>query len=198
MSTASSAHRARPRSAHPAHAARGLTLPELLLAIVVLALGLAGVLAAFGPGNRASADPLLQRQALAVAESLLEEVLLMPFSFCDVDDAAVETASSPAGCSGGAESPGPESGEGRFAPPSFDHVNDYHGLAMNGVVDIANTAVAGLAAYSASVAVEAAALHTIGADSGDALRITVTVNGPHGSRVVLQGWRTRHAPNLAF
>ncbi len=201
MSIALPAHRARlpsSRPARPARATRGLTLPELLLAIVVLAVGLAGVLAAFGPGSRASADPLLQRQALAVAESLLEEVLLMPFSFCDADDAAVETATSPAGCSGAAEALGPESGEGRFAPPSFDHVNDYHGLAMSGVVDIANTAVAGLSAYSASVVVEAAALHDIGAGSGDALRITVTVDGPHGSQVVLQGWRTRHAPNLAF
>ncbi len=183
---------------HALRATRGLTLPELLLAIVVLAVGLAGVLAAFGPGGRASADPLLQRQALAVAESLLDEVLLMPFSFCDADDSAVETATSPAGCSGGAEALGPEAGEGRFAPPSFDHVNDYHGLAMNGIVDIANTAVAGLAGYSAAVAVEAAALHDIGAGSGDALRITVTVSGPHGTEAVLQGWRTRHAPNLAF
>lgn len=182
----------------PRHRRAGASLPELLLAIVILAVGLVGVLAAFGPGLRASADPLLQRQALAVAESLLDEVLLMPFSFCDADDAAVETATSPAGCAGGAEATGPEAGEGRFAPPSFDHVNDYHALSMSGIVDLGNYAVAGLEGYDARVAVEPAALHDIGAASGDALRVTVTVDGPHGTRVVLQGWRTRHAPNLAF
>lgn len=180
------------------HPQRGLSLMELLLAVVVLSVGLAGVLAAFGPGTRASADPLLQRQALAVAESLLDEVSLMPFGFCDADDTAVETATSPAGCAGPAESIGPEPGEGRFSPPSFDHVGDYHGLAMNGIVDIANTGIAGLADYAAGVVVEPAALHDIGAGGGDALRITVTVTGPHGTQVVLQGWRTRHAPNLGF
>jgi len=33
---------------------------------------------------------------------------------------------------------------------------------------------------------------------GDALRITVTVTGPHGTSVSLDGYRTRHAPNAAM
>jgi MSHA pilin protein MshD len=78
-------------------------------------------------------------------------------------------------------------------------VNDYHGYTMaGGIVDITNTAVAGLAGYSASVSVAAAALHTIGAASGDALRITVTVTGPGGLSVALDGWRSRHAPNASM
>ena len=32
-------------------------------------------------------DPALRRQALAIAESVLDEVQLMPFTFCDPDDA---------------------------------------------------------------------------------------------------------------
>ena len=183
----------------PRHgAARGFTLIELLIFIVVVGAALAGVLAVFVQSTKASADPQLRRQALAIAESLLEEVELMPFTFCDGDDANVATATSTAGCAGGADAIGPEAGEGRYATPQFDHVNDYHGFAMSGIVDITNSAVSGLAGYSASVSVTPAALNTIGAGSGDALRITVTVTDPAGGSITLDGYRSRYAPNASL
>jgi MSHA pilin protein MshD len=142
---------------------------------------------------------MLRRQSLAVAQALLEEVQLMPFTFCDGDDPQVETATSEAGCAGGADAPGPEPGEGRFAVPQFDHVNDYHGYAMNaGIIDITNTPVPGLGAYRASVSVTTAALNTITAASGDAVRITVTVTDPTGTSLSLDGYRSRHAPNSSL
>jgi MSHA pilin protein MshD len=145
----------------------------------------------------ASTDPQVRRQAMAIAESLLEEVTLMPFTFCDADDPNVATASSAAGCAN-AEALGPEAGETRYTSPQFDHVNDYNGFTMTGIRDISNTTVTELAAYSASVAVSAAALDDISAVSGDALAITVTVDGPGGVQVKLQGFRTRHSPNAAL
>ena len=178
--------------------ARGVSMVELLIFIVVVSAALAGVLAALLPGSQASADPLLRRQALAVAEALLEEVQLMPFTWCDADDANVETATSAAGCAGTPEAAGPEPGEGRFTPPSFDHVNDYNGHTLATIVDLTNTAIPALAGYSASVGVAAADLGSLSAASGHALRITVTVTGPHNTSVTLDGWRTRHAPNAAF
>jgi MSHA pilin protein MshD len=180
-------------------ALRGLSLIELIVFMVVLSAALAGVLRVFMQATAGSADPAVRRQALAIAQSLLEEVQLMPFTFCDSDDANVETASSTAGCASGADAIGPEPGEGRFATPQFDHVNDYHGYTMTaGIVDISNTPVPGLAAYSASVSVAAAALGDISAASGDALRITVTVTGPGGISLALDGYRSRHAPNTAL
>jgi len=178
--------------------ARGLSLIELLMFIVVVSAALAGVLRVFVQATAASADPMLRRQALAIAESLLEEVQLMPFTFCDPDDANVDTATAPASCASQAEALGPEAGETRFAAPQFDNVNDYNGYAMSGITDITNTAVAGLAGYGASVTVAAAALGSISAASGDALRITVTVTGPGGTSVSLDGYRSRHAPNAAL
>jgi|JI8StandDraft_1071087.scaffolds.fasta_scaffold161312_2 MSHA pilin protein MshD len=184
---------------HPRAGARGFTLVELLIFIVVIAAAIAGVLKVFTEATTRSADPAVRRQALAIAESLLEEVQLMPFTFCDSEDANVETATSAAGCAGTADALGPEAGETRFATPPFDHVNDYHGYAMaGGIVDITNTPVAGLAGYSASVAVAPAVLNTITAASGDALRITVTVTGPGNTSLVLEGYRSRHAPNSSM
>lgn len=178
--------------------ARGLTLVELLLFVVVVGVALAAVLRIFVQATVAGADPMLQRQALAIAESLLEEVQLQPFTFCDSEDEHVATAASAADCAGGADAAGPEAGESRGALPSFDHVNDYHGYSMSGIVDVTGTAVPGLAGYTASVTVAPAALHTIGAGSGDAVRITVTVTGPAGTSVSLDGYRSRHAPNASL
>lgn len=177
---------------------RGLSLIELVIFIAVVSAALAGVLAVFIQSTGTSADPMLRRQSLAIAESLLEEVSLMPLTFCDGDDANVTTATSTAGCASGADAMGPESGENRFTTPQFDNVNDYAGYSMSSIVDITNTAVAGLSGYSASVAVSAAALNTMTAASGDVLRISVTVTDPRGGTLTLDGYRTRYAPNASL
>lgn len=174
--------------------ARGLTLIELLLFIVVVGIALAAMLRVFTTATLASADPMIRRQQLAIAESLLREVQLMPFTTCDPDDANVETGS----CASLTEAPGPEAGETRYGPTYFDNVNDYAGFSMAGIRDLSNTAVTGLSGYTASVAVAADALDGIATGSGDALKITVTVSGPDSSSLALQGWRTRYAPNAPF
>jgi MSHA pilin protein MshD len=178
--------------------ARGFTLIELVLFIAIASTALTGVLRVFIESTLRSADPMQRRQSLAIAESLMEEVQLMPFSFCDGDDANVETATSTAGCASAADAIGPETSENRFATPQFDHVNDYHGYSMTGIVDITNTAVAGLSGYNASVSVSASALGSLTSASGDALRITVTVTSPNGQSLSLDGYRTRHAPNASL
>ncbi|MBP6674602.1 MAG: hypothetical protein KA185_04950, partial [Vitreoscilla sp.] len=137
-------------------------------------------------------------QALAIAESLMEEVQLMPFTYCDTDDANVETAQAVGDCASLPEALGPEAGETRYATPQFDNVNDYHGLVMTGIADITNSPVSGLSAYSASVSVAADDLGSLSAASGDALRITVSVTGPDGSTLTLDGYRSRHAPHAAL
>lgn len=172
----------------------GLTLIELLLFITVVGIALAAMMSVFMQATQASSDPMIRRQQLAIAESLLREVQLMPFTYCDPDDANAASATSSAGCASLAESSGPEAGESRYGPASrFDNVNDYAGFAMSGIRDMANQAVAGLSGYSASVAVAATALDTVAAS--DALKITVTVTAPDTSTLSLQGWRTRYAPN---
>lgn len=186
---------------HLPRRAQGLTLIELLLFIAVVGIALAAMLRVFVTATAASADPMIRRQQLAIAESLLREVELMPFTWCDPDDAKASTAADPTGCATLVENSGPEGGESRVGPNYFDNVNDYAGFTMNGIVDITNTAIAGLAGYKASVAVTNTVLDNIAAS--EALQITVTVVGPGDDLVKLanpirlQGWRTRHAPNAA-
>lgn len=170
----------------------GLTLIELLLFVVVVSIALTAMLQVFVTATRGSADPLIRRQALAIAESLLREVELMPFTWCDPTDANVETTLDASGCATLPESMGPEGGQTRYGPAYFNNVNDYAGFSMNGIRDVTNTAVAGLTGYNASISVTAAALDST--PSTEALKITATVTGPDGSTLSLQGWRTRYAP----
>jgi MSHA pilin protein MshD len=180
------------RPGQPQH---GLTLIELLLFIAVVGIALAAMLKVFVTATSASADPLIVRQQLAIAESLLREVELMPFTWCEPSSAGADTATSAAACTV-TEAMGPEAGESRYGPVNvFDNVNDYHGFTMSGISDVTGVAVPGLAGYSASVSVAAVALDTV--PGGEALKITVTVTPP-GNRpndaISLQGWRTRYAP----
>ena len=188
---------------------RGATLIELIMFIVVVGAAVTGVLGAISYATRASVDPMIQKQALAIAEAVLEEVQLMPFTYCDPDDPNAATALSaavgPTGCSAaaaveaiGAEAAPPYGPETRLsATTPFDNVNDYNGFVMaGGVVDIAGNPVPlpELAAYTATVAVAGQALGGIAA--GESLLVTVTVTHPSLSpNLVLQGYRVRYAPN---
>jgi len=180
---------------------RGVTLVETIMFIVIVGIAASGILMVFANTSRASADPLIRKQALAIAESLIEEVRQMPFTFCDPDDANATTAANAAGCATTPEAMGPEAGETRYAVLTpFDNVNDYNGFALPGpgcpvgICDITGAAIAGLGAYSAAVAVTPLVFGGIAA--ADALQIAVTVTGPGNIVVTLDGIRTRHAPNL--
>jgi len=181
----------------------GISLIELLLFIVIIGVAVSGVLAAFRLTVQKSADPLVRKQAIAIAESLLDEVQLMPFTFCDPDDANVRTATSATigvnGCATTIEAMGPESGETRYGTGGvqFDNVNDYHGYntateTPTGIKDITGTSIAALSSYNASVTITQVSLGGIAA--ADSLRIAVTVTGPANTTVTLEGFRTRYAP----
>jgi MSHA pilin protein MshD len=155
---------------------RGATLIEVILFIVVLSFALGSVLGLLALTTGRSADPLLVRQSLAIAESLLQEVLAQPAGPTDPD--------------GGAEGQGPEGGETRgSALLPFDHVSDYHGYSMSGVTSADGTAVPALAGYQASVSVTPQGFDGLPAAYG--WLVTVTVTGPDGATLALQGVRAR-------
>ena len=178
---------------------RGVSLVELIIFIVVVGVAVVGVVAAMRLGTAASTDPMIQKQALAIAEALLEEVQLQPFTYCDPDDANAASANNTAGCAVAANNEtlaiGPEGGETRAGAPLFDNVSDYHNLNLAGISGMDGAAIGGLANYAAIITITPQGLGVIPAD--EALLIRVTVSGPPGTNatVVLDGYRTRYAPN---
>ena len=186
------------------HNQRGVSRVELIMFIVIVSVALAGILLVMNVITKNSADHLVHKQALAIAESLLEEVELMPFTYCDPDDVNAAGAVTAADCTGGAggandESKlplGPEAGETRYhATTPFDNVSDYNGfnsVADGGIRDITGNAMPALSGYSATVAVAQQPIGGIAA--AESLLITVSVTGPDNVPVVVEGIRTRYAP----
>jgi MSHA pilin protein MshD len=177
---------------------KGFTFVELIVFIVIVGVALAGVLTVLNHTTRHSSDPLLRKQALAIAEALLEEVTLQPFTWCDPDDPAAASATSTASCSAGlVENMGPETATGEpttanghlrgSGPNPWDNVNDYNGLTTT--TNIANS---GVAPFAATVSVVQNSLNGIPA----AASLLVTVSVTAGSETIqLQGYRTRYSPN---
>lgn len=199
------------RTLRPARG-RGISLVELVVFIAIISTALAGILGVMSFTTRASADPLAQKQALAIAEAYLEEALAMPFTYCDPDDVNAATARStaavnpadPERCAATLEGMGAEPGETRSSGTTpYDNVNDYASLPAGVPANVDGTPIGGLEAYSVALAVAPAALAantgTVAANDGNgrplSLRITVTVTGPNGVTAVLDGYRTRYAPN---
>ena len=137
-----------------------MTLVELIMAIVIVSVGLAGVLAVFQQVVRGSADPLVRKQMLSVAEGMMEEITLKPYA---------GSAITPSGC----------------ARSTFADVDDYNGYASTGICDLEGNAIAQLASYNVAVTVAGDVL----AGVAQSKRITVTVSRGSDT-LSLVSWRT--------
>jgi MSHA pilin protein MshD len=147
------------------HRQTGFTLIELIIFIVVVAAGLAGILSVMNTVVKSSADPVVRKQSIAIAEALLEEILLKDYA-------------NPVGGYTGA------------VRTQFDDVSDYAGYSTSGgIVDIAGTSVPGLTGYNVSPAVTVAA--TTDLTGVAAKKITVSVTG-QGETITLVGYRTSY------
>jgi MSHA pilin protein MshD len=156
---------------------RGISLIELIMFIVIVSTALAGILLVMNQVMAHSADPLVRKQALAVAESMLEEIRLQDLA--------------PGACTGALAPGAIRTGVGC--------VNDYNGYNSNGggILGFSdNGAVPGLGSYNiTNVAVTN--LSAIGAgtfggtaiNAGSGVEITVTVADPTGATIEATGYR---------
>jgi MSHA pilin protein MshD len=133
---------------------------------------LAGMVAVYTATTRSSVDPVIVQQMEAVADNMMEEILMKPYA---PPQGSTVTAAS-----------------GRV---NYDNVTDYDGYGkdVQGIRDVEGNPIPGLERYSVLVSVTPAAL--AGIPSQDALRVvvTVTVTGTDTSLpkpIVLTGWRT--------
>ncbi len=147
---------------------KGMTLIELIIFMVIVGVAMAGIVSAINFNVQHSADPVVKKQALAIAESMLEEVTLQNFSDPDGGANVVEASRD-----------------------LYDDIDDYHNYSRNGISSINTpfTTIAGPEDYTVSVKVDSTA-DLNGINSGKAKRITVTVTGPLNTTVLLEGYRT--------
>lgn len=148
--------------------------------MVVVGVAMAGVISAINFNVQHSSDPAVKKQALAIAESLLEEIMLQNFSDPNGGVNVVEASRD-----------------------LYDDIGDYNGYCMAtpgcavaSVSDITGAVIPNLNGYTASVTVVAGDLGPAGglitSASGAAMHITVTVTGPLNTTVLLEGYRTNY------
>ena len=148
---------------------QGFTLIEMIIFIVVVGVGVAGVLPVFTNSIKSSADPMIRKQAAALAESILEEILQKEYA-------------NPVG--------GVTVGAGLATAASrqvFDDVDDYKGRTAAEIANMFATSLAPLPGYSVAIGVGNAA-----AVSGVTMKqVTVTVSKGAES-ITLDGWRASY------
>lgn len=186
----------------------GFTLVELIVFISIVSVAVAGVVGALSYVNRYSANPLVQKQALAIAEALLQEIQQASFSYCDPNDANAPSATSYSGCSTDSQQsltgPSPASESRYNQSNAFDHVADYGNFTMpdsncTGICLLGDsTPLPGLSGYRANVTLAqvGGSASFPGLTSDAVLEITVTVTGPANTRVVVKGYRVRFSPRV--
>ncbi len=151
--------------------AAGFTLIEMIIAIVVLAAATGGILASFASISSKSADPMIQQQAIIIAQGYLEEAMLKPFN----DPDGGETGS----CEEGARI-------------QYDDVADYNCINDTaGARDQFGAGLAGLGSYNVIMSVTAV---NIGSPAVAARRIDVTVTHDNFTNInlVATGYRTSY------
>jgi MSHA pilin protein MshD len=151
------------------HRQRGLTLIELIMFIVIVSVGLAGILVVINTVVKSSADPMVRKQSIAMADAVLEEVLLKAY-----------------------ESVGPAPASCAADRALFDDVSDY--ACFDGTT--AATKILGSQMIAGSTGplpdtfwakVEVSGV--ISVSGVDMKKITVTVTDPSNAAYALSGYR---------
>jgi MSHA pilin protein MshD len=148
----------------------GFTLIELIVIVIVISIVAIALLGVFTTGVARSADPMLDMQAIGIAQGYLDEALLKEF-----DDPTV------------AESGTCEALETR---PTYDDVQDYDCVNdTGGALDQYGNPLAGLADYNVDVNVNAAALGGLAVQQVD---VIVTHDDQGSLNITLTGFRANY------
>lgn len=134
----------------------GVTYIEIILAIVIIGISIAGLMKFIQVSASHSADNMPRMQAVLIAESLMDEVLSKNFSKPN----------------GGFT--GPFIAANRSL---FDTVTDYNGLTLSGISILNGTNIPNLSNYSATISVTNVSLGNI--SSSNVLLVDIVVNGPN-------------------
>jgi MSHA pilin protein MshD len=146
---------------------RGFTLIEMVVVITIISVSIAGAMSVFSRASFSSADPIVRKQLLVVAEEIMEEVQLKPYT-----DPYGRTKSI-TGCE-------------RSGIYQVDQYDAYETVGY--ICDVDGVHTADLDTYGLKITVGSTTLKGV----GTALKITVKVTKGSES-LTLVGWRLNYA-----
>jgi MSHA pilin protein MshD len=161
---------------------QGVSLIEAVMFIVIVSVALVVVLKAFDIANQGSADPLLRRQSLAIAQAMLDEISAKEFG-SDATDVTADGYTA-----------GPINSTTRANADDIDDYDDYDQTGIRTLNNENNAPIPGLENYRVEVDVDEITADELGekVPVADAYRITVTVTDPSGAELVLVGYRANY------
>jgi MSHA pilin protein MshD len=148
----------------------GFTLVELIISMVVISIALVGIFKVIILTSSSSSNPVVQYQAIAIAESYMEEISLQ--AYCD--PILNTTCTFAMGV-------GPDAGETRA---TYNDVDDYNGLIDTGAHDKQGNAIPSLSSYTISVTV----IEDYGTTGLQEKLMTVNVTGPATPSLALKSY----------
>lgn len=152
-----------------------MTLIELVMFIVIVSVGIAGILSVMNVVVKSSADPMVRKQAIAFADAVLEEVLTK--AYCDPDHV-------PPTCTVSQEA----------SRLLWDDVQDYNGKSIAGTDLLSGSSTALLAGYTATVAVADVSVAGTGVPGSTIVmkQVTVKVVGGGNDSYSISGYRANY------
>lgn len=144
---------------------KGFTLVELILSAVIISIALTGTISVLNRVVFSSVDPMLQQQAITIANSYLEEIMTKRFP-------GVLPCPAPSG---------PRS--------EYSSICDYDGLVNNGVINQFGSSVSGLDSYTINVSVNTTSGFAGLIAGVDVVRVDVTVSNPNIVNTTLSSYR---------
>ena len=167
---------------------RGFTLIELIVFIVVVSAGLAGILSVMNTTVQFSAEPMARKQAMVLAESILEEVVQKDYADTDLLDPTLNPKATHV--KGTLRTPLRDDDDCIMDDDCdvehyiMDDVDDYHGTTESIFTDWP----ASLNDYKVNIEVVKTQWSVITSPKVPVKKITVTVTGG-GHTISLSGYR---------
>ena len=146
----------------------GFTLVELIVSVLIISVAVMGVLMAINVTIRHSADPAITQQAIAIAESYLQEISGKDFPILPC--------------------PAPSGGRG-----TYTNICNYYSLASGAPTDQTGTVIPALSSYTVAVNVDrtAAVLGSLTAGT-QVVRIDVSVSHSSMQTMTFSAYRTNY------
>ena len=150
----------------------GFSFLELMIFVVVVSTALLGVLSVIHLDVSRSAEALQRKQAIAIAEAFIDEVLTRQFA-------------NPTAFVGSAT---------QSNRPFFIDVDDYHNFTSTGIYTKSGQVINGLTGYSVSISITPSTQNTpvsggVFVPPGEMKRIDISVITPSGEPVKLSAYR---------
>lgn len=150
---------------------RGLTFIELIMFMIIVSVALVGILSVMNVVVKSSADPVVRKQAIAMADAILEEVLSKDYTPNGVyPQPAANTCPDRA-----------------LADDIADYANCNGTAYIAGNDTLGSSSIPGLDGYKARIGVESATVNGV-----ETRKVTVTVTDLRGDAYSLSGYRANY------